>query len=151
MAMTFLVRLDSPHLVCLPRRQCYWHLRIGGPLLCIIIIKKPRECDALRLCRDTLFQFPCILVDKTEQDMITTHRLAYMTDARMFRPHPGVDHLLKRRHAISTLGAIKAFVSVHHPYPFGLAVHRCTISASQSVFYIDRKHCNILPENLLIC
>ena len=62
-----------------------------------------------------LFQFSCILVDKAEQDMLTPYALTCMTNTWMLRLHPGVDHSLKGRHIISTLGAIEALEPVHGP------------------------------------
>src|SRR5438067_13854644 len=42
-----------------------------------------------------------------------------MTNARMLLLHPGIDHRLKRGHAIPALSAIKALEPVHAAYPFG--------------------------------
>src|SRR5690242_1076060 len=45
--------------------------------------------------------------------MLAAHALTDMTNAWAFSLHPGVDHCLKRGHAISALSAIKALEPIH--------------------------------------
>src|SRR5947199_5257118 len=45
--------------------------------------------------------------------MFSAHTLADMTNAWAFSLHPGVDHCLKCRYAISALSAIKALEPIH--------------------------------------
>jgi hypothetical protein len=82
------------------------------PVIYKIILKIPGE-RSLRLRRDALLKFTSFLVDKAEQNVIAAHTLAHMANARMLFLHPGVNKLLKRVHAVSTEGAVKAFKPVH--------------------------------------
>ena len=75
--------------------------------------------------------------------MLTPHGLAYMADARTFLLHPGVDHPFKRSNAISTLGAIKAFIPVHLLILSATNVYKVAFSSLIGVY------CNILASDLL--
>src|SRR2546421_10855434 len=95
----------------------------GGMFLNNFIIKKPGQGRRrLRLEGHPLLQFSCILIDKAEQDMLTTYALTCLTNTWMLRFHPGIDHSLKGRHTISTLRAIKALEPVHGPI---LSIQMC--------------------------
>src|SRR5581483_2032425 len=78
-----------------------------------IFLKIPGHGRGLRLNGETLFHFARLFIDKAEQDMVSSHALAHMTNARMFGLHPGVDQLLQRVHTVATASAIKAFKFVH--------------------------------------
>jgi hypothetical protein len=88
---------------------------VGWVFLTNFIIKKAWQSSrCLRLLGHSLLQFSCILVDKAEQDMLTPYTLASMTNTWVLQLHPGIDHSLKGRHIISTMGAIKALEPVHN-------------------------------------
>src|SRR5258708_23001031 len=106
-------------------RWRHWDARTCRPFIYIVIIEVPGKC-CLRLCSHTLFKFSCYLIDKAKQNMFTTHTLADMSDARVLRLHPGIDHRLKRRHAVSTLSAIKTLLPLHVPILSPSAYTRAT-------------------------
>jgi hypothetical protein len=98
---------------------CWWRCRdawTGGSFLGIVIFKEPgeRTCSTcLYLCRGTLLQFFCFLIDEAKQDMIAAHTLAYMTNTWALCLHPGIDDRLECRHTVPTQGTIKALELVH--------------------------------------
>src|SRR6266702_3203843 len=132
------------------RRWCYGNLWVGRMFTGIHTIKKPGSAGRLCTSGDTLFQFPCIFIDKTEQDMVTPHGLASMTDARMFGLHPGIDHPFKGGHAVSTLSAIKAFEPVHI-LVLSAQQSNCTLCRQHDCFSstLIGDYCIMLVSNLL--
>jgi hypothetical protein len=84
----------------------------------IIVVEETGKRSCLHLCRDALFQLSRFFKHKAEQNMVSSHCLAHVPNARTLHLHPGIDHCFQRRCAIPTLGAIKAFKPVHaHPLP----------------------------------
>src|SRR5436305_12601545 len=132
------------------RRWRYWDVSAGRSLVNKVIFKEAGQSGRLHTCRCALLQFSGLFIHKTEQDMLTTHALAYMTNSWALFLHPGVDGCLEYRHAISAQGAIKAFVPIHCPI---LSVKKCNRSVcwvkhSTAIFVLIEGYCTILANNL---
>src|SRR5579884_3841492 len=96
----------------------WWRCRntsTGRPLIDKVIIKETRQSPRFYPRRSTMLQFSCHFIHKTEQDMLTTHALAHMSNAWVLFFHPGIDHSFKCRHTISAHGTIEALVPIHCP------------------------------------